>query len=222
MPDTRTEATVQDDHIVASGTAPRRTVPAWLVGVAMVTLIGLGIAIGLLAPALTRPGDDSPEAGFARDMTNHHAQAVSMGLIAFGNSTTDGVRTMGRDIATNQQGQIGMMQAWLEEWELNPTGSKPPMAWMPDAAGSVTNGLMPGMATPEQMTELRTARGKALDVLFIKLMRQHHLGGIHMAEEIVKVSDEDEVLRLAQRAVDGQRRELADLQTLLTEVEKMP
>ena len=60
------------------------------------------------------------------------------------------------------------------------------MAWMPDGDGSVVNGLMPGMATPEEMTKLRAATGKDLDVLFLELMRQHHLGGIHMAQEILE------------------------------------
>ena len=50
---------------------------------AVVVGLLLGYAGGLLTPTFTRPGEHSAEAGFARDMSTHHAQAVEMGLIAF-------------------------------------------------------------------------------------------------------------------------------------------
>lgn len=193
----------------------------WLPVVLIVGLL-LGAAIGYLLPRATTatPGDDSPEAGFARDMSTHHAQAVEMGMIAFARAADPDVRIMARDIALTQQGQIGMMQSWLQQWKLDPTGSTAPMAWMPDAAGSVRNGLMPGMATPAQIQELRTATGKAQDTLFLRLMVQHHLGGIHMAQEIVRVSDDDQVTDMAQIAIDSQQRELTDMRSLQQQVEQ--
>ncbi len=46
----------------------------------MVLLAGVALsAFWLLAPSA--PGDGSPEAGFARDMQAHHAQAVRMAMI---------------------------------------------------------------------------------------------------------------------------------------------
>ena len=44
------------------------------------------------------------------------------------------------------------------------------------------NGLMPGMATPAQMTKLQTLHGSALDIFFLQLMIRHHQGGIEMAQ----------------------------------------
>ena len=55
-----------------AATACRRWPSSWWSGCSS------GYAGGLLTPPLTRPGDDSVEAGFARDMTTHHAQAVEM------------------------------------------------------------------------------------------------------------------------------------------------
>ena len=66
------------------------------------------------------------------------------------------------------------------------------MAWMPDSAGSVVNGLMPGMATPEQLAALRTGHRQAAGHPVPALMRQHHLGGIHMAQEAVDLSQQQE------------------------------
>ena len=48
------------------------------------------------------------------------------------------------------------------------------------------------------MADLRKATGKNLDMQYLTLMRQHHLGGIHMAQEILKESDNADVTWLAE------------------------
>jgi uncharacterized protein (DUF305 family) len=189
-----------------------------LAGVLVFGLI-LGLAAGLLGPRLRTPGDDSPEAGFLRDMSTHHAQAVEMSMIAHANSTNPAVVTLAGDIALTQHGQINYMQAWLRDWHLSPTGSQAPMAWTPDSAGAVVNGLMPGMATPEQMAALRKATGKDLDIQYLTLMRQHHLGGIHMAQEILKLSHNDDVTWLAQTMVTSQQGEIALIDTMIKQIQ---
>ncbi len=191
----------------------------WLAAVLVFGLL-VGLAIGLLGPRLTTPGDDSVEAGFLRDMSTHHAQAVEMSMIAHANSTNPQVITLSADIALTQHGQIGYMQAWLRDWHLSPTSSAPPMAWMKNSAGSVQNGLMPGMATPEQLAELRKATGNALDVQFLTLMRAHHLGGIHMAQEILTESDDKNVTWLAESQVRGQQSEINLIDSMLKELPK--
>jgi uncharacterized protein (DUF305 family) len=191
-------------------TGPRRFGTLALTLAIVVGLL-LGYAGGLLTPGLTRPGDASAEAGFARDMTSHHAQAVEMGLIAFQRGTDDEVRNIGGDIATAQQGEIGTMQTWLRSWGLDPTGSEPRMAWMPGGAEQVKEGLMPGMATPEQMATFRAAQGRELDQLFLKLMIDHHLGGIHMIDAILDVTDEPDVERSARTMKNTQQTELTNL-----------
>lgn len=188
---------------------------SYWIPVALVVGLVLGVAIGFLVPrGDALPADDSAEAGFARDMTTHHTQAVEMGLIAYAQASDPEVRTMGVDIALNQQGQIGMMQAWLREWNLQPTGDQPAMAWMPDGADSVVNGLMPGMATPEEMTKLRESKGIEGDRLFLQMMIKHHLGGVHMAQEVVEVSKDEEVVEAAQLTINSQQREMTDMKAL--------
>ncbi|MEV4010737.1 DUF305 domain-containing protein [Nonomuraea angiospora] len=68
--------------------------------------------LGLLWPR--PPADASVEAGFARDMQAHHAQAVQMTLIVRDRISDREVRTLAYDIATTQQQQIGQMYAWLQ------------------------------------------------------------------------------------------------------------
>ena len=200
----------------ADGVAPARSRRGllWLAATLVVGLL-IGLGAGLLIPRLSTPGDDSVEAGFLRDMSTHHAQAVEMSMIAHANSTNPEIVTLAGDIALTQHGQIGYMQAWLRDWDLSPTGTQAPMSWMPGSAGSVVNGLMPGMATPDQMAALRKATGNALDIQFLTLMRQHHLGGIHMAQEAIQLSKNDNVTWLAQTMVSGQQGELTVIDGLL-------
>jgi uncharacterized protein (DUF305 family) len=204
----------------AGGSAPagRRRGSLWLAATLILGLL-LGLGIGLVIPRLTAPGDDSVEAGFLRDMSTHHAQAVEMAMIAHQNSANPEIVTLAGDIALTQHGQIGYMQAWLRDWDLSPTSSQAPMAWMPDSEGAVVNGLMPGMATPDQMAALRKASGKDLDVMFLTLMRRHHLGGIHMAQKAIEMSGNKNVDWLAGTMVNDQQGEILVIDNLLKKIQ---
>lgn len=180
-------------------------------------IVGLvaGFAMGSMAMRPTHPGDDSAEAGYARDMQPHHAQAVDMSMIAYEHAVTDSVRQLAYDIALSQQTEIGRMRQWLREWDLLPTGSQPQMAWMPRGSDMIAaDGLMPGMATEEQMEELRQAEGLDVDRLFLDLMIVHHLGGLHMIDDILAVTDHPEVTWLAQKQKDVHHLELEVLRNL--------
>ncbi|WFF01182.1 DUF305 domain-containing protein [Micromonospora sp. WMMD964] len=201
------------------GRAPAARYGVSALAIMVVVGLLLGYAGGLLTPRLTRPGDASVEAGFARDMTTHHAQAVEMSLIAYRSATLPEVRQIAVDIATGQQGEIGAMQTWLREWGLSPTGSQPPMSWMSDGA-TLKDGLMPGMATPAQMTSLRDAQGIEVDRQFLTLMYAHHLGGIHMIDAALDVTDNDEVLRVAKTMKATQQTELNNLRQLQAQAAK--
>lgn len=190
---------------------------------AFVLVAGLlvGFAVGVLTLRPSTPADTSPEAGFARDMESHHAQAVEMGMIAYDRAESDSVRQLGYDIALGQQTEIGRMRQWLREWDLLATGPEPPMAWMPDEGAEfvLQDGLMPGMATQEQMAQLRQAEGAEVDRLFLDLMIYHHLGGVHMLDAVLELSDHPDVTWLAGMAKDKHHRELEVLRDLQTQVE---
>lgn len=214
MSDIATAPGTTTDTGAAAVTRRRFGLAALLTATVLALLVG--VSVGYLGTQWRHPGDDSADAGFLRDMSNHHAQAVEMAMIAHAGTTVPDIRTLAGDIALTQHGQINIMQTWLRAWNLEPTGTQPVMAWMPDAAGSVQNGLMPGMATPEQLAALRKATGRDLDVQFLTLMRQHHLGGIHMAQEILKLSDNKDVTWIAETMVSTQQGELTVIADLLT------
>jgi uncharacterized protein (DUF305 family) len=206
-------------HPVVGGGRRRYGIVAFAVAVGLL----IGYAAGWLVPRLRTPADDSVEAGFTRDMIFHHAQAVEMGLIGFQRATDPDVRQFAVDIAATQQGEIGMMHAWLGAWGLDPTGSDPPMAWMPPHMRDLgDDGLMPGMANAEEMTRLRGATGTDLDVLFLQLMIRHHLGGLHMIDAVLRASGRSEVVLAAQTMKNVQQTETANLNQLLTRLGGAP
>ena len=164
--------------------------------------------IGLEAPA-----EDSAEAGFARDMMVHHAQAVQMAEIVRDKTESEEIRTMAADIALTQQAQIGQMQGWLAVWGLPATGSEPAMTWM----GHPTEGRMPGMASPEELDTLQKASPEEADTLFLQLMLPHHEAAIPMSEAVLEETDRPEVERLAGAIAASQRGEIEMMKGLLNQ-----
>jgi uncharacterized protein (DUF305 family) len=197
------------------------TARRWVLAAVGALLVIMAYVVGLLTPRGGTPGDTSAEAGFARDMSAHHAQAVEMGMIAYQKATLLEVRTVGGDIALTQQGQIGVMNTWLAEWGLSPNSSQPPMAWMSDRRAATGN-LMPGMATREEIAKLRSATGKDVDILFCQYMLRHHLGGIHMVDEVEKHDPEPAVAQLAETMKRNQTGEVQVLRSLLNQLGAAP
>lgn len=157
------------------------------------------------------PGEDSPEAGFARDMIVHHNQAVEMARAVIDRSEDESIRSLATEIFMSQQSEIGQMQGWLDAWGLPTTGTEPAMSWM----GHPTNDLMPGMASAEELAQLQNASPEEVDAQFLRLMIPHHQGALPMAQAILERTNRPEVIRLAQKIVASQQEEIKGMQALL-------
>jgi uncharacterized protein (DUF305 family) len=176
---------------------------------ALLASLFVGATAALL---LTRPpGNDSPEAGFARDMIVHHAQAVQMAEIVRDKTQSADTRLLATDIALTQQAQIGMMQGWLEVWGLPIAETEPAMSWM----AHPTEGLMPGMATPGEIDRLQQGPADVADMLFLRLMIAHHQAAIPMAEAILQRTERPEVRQLAQSIENSQRAEIKNMKAMV-------
>jgi uncharacterized protein (DUF305 family) len=175
-----------------------------------VSILAASVALALLFTSQP-PSNDSAEAGFARDMIVHHGQAVQMAEIIRDKTKSDSIRLLVSDISLTQQAQIGIMQGWLGAWGLSITGSEPAMAWM----GHPTDGLMPGMATPDEIDRLCTLPPDRADVLFLRLMIAHHEAAIPMAQAVLKRTDEPEVSHLATSIIESQRAEIENMKAMV-------
>src|SRR5919107_5021655 len=182
-------------------------------GAALASLFSGGAPTELPAEVagIGAPSDSSPEAGFARDMMVHHAQAVEMAEIVRDKTGSEEIRTLAADIALTQQAQIGQMQGWLQVWDLPPTGTEPAMSWM----GEPHEGRMPGMASPEEINDLQQASPEEAEILFLQLMIPHHEAAVPMAEAILQGTDRKEVERLAGSIVASQQAEIELMRGLL-------
>ncbi|MER5322639.1 DUF305 domain-containing protein [Streptosporangium roseum] len=175
-------------------------------------LTSIVAAASLLALGNSQPpSDSSPEAGFARDMAVHHAQAVEMSFIMRDASPDEPLRVLTYDIIVTQTAQRGIFMGWLQQWGLNQSGERPVMAWMAGHGHGATapaSATMPGMAGEEELKRLREATGEEQETLFLQLMIRHHEGGVQMSQALLKLSDRDEVASMAGHIVNAQAGEI--------------
>lgn len=174
-----------------------------LCGIVVLANAGLGGSAERRAVAAA-PGDDSVEAGFARDMSTHHAQAVEMALLIRDRTTDPLIAGLALDILLTQQGQIGRMSGWLDVWGLPATGSERPMAWM----GHEVEGRMPGMASAAEIARLAELDGVEAEREFFRLMIRHHEAALPMAQALLERSDDEVVRRLATSILSSQQAEI--------------
>ncbi|NBE93762.1 DUF305 domain-containing protein [Nonomuraea sp. KC401] len=180
----------------------------------------LAVAAFLLFGRGGTPGDTSPEAGFARDMATHHAQAVDMAFKIRDKRPAAEIDSLAFDIINTQANQRGMFLGWLQQWELTQSTDQPAMAWMRghghgEATQEAAPGVMPGMASPQELTKLGQAQGKDAEVLFLQLMIRHHEGGVEMAGGLLELSTRAEVVNMAQKIVSSQSGEIKLMTDLL-------
>jgi uncharacterized protein (DUF305 family) len=185
-------------------------------GLVVALCVGAGLLIGSCAGP---PRDDSVEAGFARDMATHHAQAVDMSFLVRDKSSDRDMRTLAADIIVTQSTQRGMFMGWVQQWGLPQASSRPRMAWMPDhahrAPAADGEALMPGMASDAELRSLADATGMEAEIRFLQLMIRHHEGGIVMARALMTLSERRELVQMAKSIDEGQRAEIAQMRNML-------
>ncbi len=195
-------------------------------GAATVASAGGGKSSGPATPTA-----ESADAGFARDMAVHHQQAVEMSFVVRDRTKDDEVRRLAYDIANTQANQRGMMLGWLDLWGLPKLAAdREPMAWMDqDAEGghgghggaghsghrAADGSLMPGMATKADLARLNKASGRQAEIEYLRLMIEHHNGGITMARGCVRQCTVGPERGLAEGMVAAQQSEVELMVDLL-------
>ena len=203
-----------DESLLDEQTSPSSWATSSTTGLLVWILVGLSVAaVGfwLGTRQAPGPGANSPEAGFARDMITHHAQAVDMATILWDRTTDPDLRLIALDMLLTQQAQIGQMQGWLNTWGYPIASIEPAMTWM----GMPVTGLMPGIASPEQLNQLRGLEGEEADILFLQLMITHHRSGVDMGQAALELGQRPEVRALAQSIEDAQVYEIEMMESLL-------
>ena len=207
----------------------------------MVTALVVG-AVAFSAGRLSTIVDATPdtasaEAGFARDMQEHHNQGVELAMIVRDRTTDAPVRLLAYDIATTQAKQSGQMSGWLAVWGLPQFPPEPSMTWMtrPTLSGEsherthtsgtagesetahVAGDPMPGLATAAQIASLTAASGTEAERQFLVVMIAHHQGAIEMAEAVLERSSNATVQTFATSVVLSQQSEIDLMTGMLTD-----
>jgi uncharacterized protein (DUF305 family) len=170
---------------------------------------------------------------FMQDMIHHHGQAVEMAALIADRTNTKAIVDLGGRIDASQEDEIKFMQGWLTE--RGETAPSPAATAAPAAdphaghhmgheghaaADHSGHAAMAGMATPEQMAEMKASNGAAFDDLFLRRMIAHHEGAVKMVSDLLARpgSAYDPVLyRFANDVTNEQQAEINRMTALLRE-----
>ncbi|XVQ83032.1 DUF305 domain-containing protein [Microbispora siamensis] len=158
-------------------------------------------APGQSGPASAHPsaetGPVAADVRFAEAMIPHHRQALEMAGLAAARTGDPLVTAVADRVVDGQRPEIAVTESWLRG-----LGRTPPPAHDHGAGGY-------GMASEEELTRLRTARGRAFDTLFLTLMIRHHEGAVSMAAQELRRGRDRAMRTMAQDVVSGQQIEIA-------------
>jgi uncharacterized protein (DUF305 family) len=173
------------------------------------------------ASAQGTPHYTAADVRFMQGMIGHHAQALVMTALIPERTTRPDIRALGQRIEVSQKDEIRMMQQWLRDrGQTVPAADAPHHMDMPGMSMSDT--LMPGMLTAQQITELTNAKGAEFEALFLKDMIQHHGGALTMVARLLNTTgagQEPEVFRFAAEVDTDQRAEIARMSALLNAIQ---
>ncbi|WP_426572064.1 DUF305 domain-containing protein [Aquihabitans sp. McL0605] len=178
----------------------------------------LVVAVAFLVGAIAfvvgqRDGDADPlnavDVGFMQDMGYHHEQAVQMSLLLLAKEGLDpNLTSYAQEIIIGQRYEQGVFSATLDRFHHDSEPGDTVMGWMGEP---LPIDKMTGLATDAQMEQLRNATGKDAEALWIALMSEHHLAGLHMADYAARHGKDETTRNLALSMVKNQRSEVLDL-----------
>lgn len=148
------------------------------------------------------PTANAADVTYVQDMVVHHRQALDMAVLAPTRAENTRLKGLASRIKDSQGPEIQYMITWLQE-----QGQK-----APDHHAGHEN--MPGMATPEQMAELKSASGKDFDKLFLRLMTAHHRGALTMSEQVLTSGSHVRIEELANDVSVTQSAEIRRMQEM--------
>jgi uncharacterized protein (DUF305 family) len=160
-------------------------------------LIGALLLSGCAASTQSNSEYSSDDIAFAEMMIPHHEQAIEMSEIAFLNTSNPDVLQLAQEIKVTQSPEIDLMMSW--------TGVK---------ASTHAGHMMDGMLSQNELSDLREAKDKEFDLLFLEGMIKHHEGAIEMAQDVA-ASKNKEVADLSASIINAQELEIAKMKELL-------
>jgi uncharacterized protein (DUF305 family) len=157
-------------------------------------------------PSSANAAYNDADVNFATQMIPHHQQAVEMSGTALRKATTAEVKRLASAIKAAQDPEIKELSGWLKAWGKPVPG---------EHSGHDMSGAMPGMMTPEEMSDLSKASGTMFDRMWTQLMIKHHQGAVTMAKVEQTGGKDPASIALAKKIETAQTTEIATMKRLL-------
>ena len=157
------------------------------------------------AAGITAPTYTDADVAFVQGMIAHHRQALEMTAMVERGTESRDMRALSKRMNVGQTDEIRQLEIWLKD-----RGEDVPDAQTQHGAGHAE--LMPGMLTAEELAQLRSARGRRFETLFLQYMIRHHEGALVMVEQLLgggRGGQESQVFQLAQDMDSDQRVEIS-------------
>ena len=111
---------------------------------------------------------------FLQGMIVHHQQAIVMSQLAAKRTNNKTIIDLANRINSSQEDEIDFMRSWLE--------SRDEKFYMEHTHNQHMN--MVGMASKEELQQLRDSESTEFDKLFLNLMINHHDGALEMVKDL--------------------------------------
>lgn len=165
------------------------------------------------ASASAKAGDhNDQDVSFAKEMIQHHRQAVEMADLAADGASSQEVKELATKIKGAQDPEIKTMSGWLTSW-----GEEVPedMSGMEGHDMGDMSSDMPGMMSSEDMDKLEKASGAEFDKMFLEMMVKHHEGAIEMAKTQKADGKYGPAAKLADDVITAQTAEIEQMNKML-------
>lgn len=136
---------------------------------------------------------------WVRKMIEHHRGAVAMSQVLIDGGGDPGLVRMARTGAEKQQREIGELERLLAGGIAGGSGEANPFG--------------PGEQSMHQ--QMMAATGANLSETWARKMIAHHQGAVDMSEVLIQQGGNPQVLAMARRIAEDQRREIAHLEAML-------
>jgi uncharacterized protein (DUF305 family) len=136
----------------------------------------------------------STEEEFIANMIPHHQEAVDTASIIVAKTENAELKKIAENIVSAQKTEIALLGSWMKSWYPSST---------------IKTSYMP------MMRDLSKLSDHDLDDAFMDDMIKHHEWAVHMAEEVLEVSQRPEIVKMANDIIRTQNAEIAKFKELL-------
>jgi uncharacterized protein (DUF305 family) len=179
-----------------------------------------GDEAGTTATELSATEHNEADVAFARDMVQHHAQAVAMVELTRERDLDPEVAQLAEGIRDAQVPEIETFSDWLGEWDEEVPPTMLDHANAGHGSGDMSETMedmddaMPGMMSGADMDALQDAGGD-FQTMWLEMMIEHHEGAIEMARTEQQDGRYRPAVELAAEIEESQGAEIETMRDLL-------